>query len=809
MKQTQEEIELELYQFGRTNMAKAIDKNEEAGRAHNNPYAQAIYRRFILPLADLIRKDLEHKRVGRRQAHVRLLETLDPEGVAFIAVRSALSGLLMKKEFGSNGRNLVAEVGRSVYHEYMLTHFEHVEPELFFTLVNDFDRRQSKNERHKMTVFKQQAKKNNINWNQWSGGDRDQVGAYLLEQLSVLGMVNCRTVTVPNSSKNNIRTRIEVTLSDAAAAIVEKISDHMLEVAAYYAPCVEPPRDWVSISDGGFHTKEMRRLMPYVVKMHPSQRDHYLNADLTVELEAVNLLQKTEWRINRKMLAAIKEVSHHYDMDEILSQAETPKPDKPEWLTEEMTKETMTEAQLDEFKNWKHKIADWHTERKLRGTKLGRFKNAMWIASKYEEYEKIWFVYFIDFRGRKYVQTSGVTPQGSDLQKSLIEFANGLPLTTPQAIQWFMVAGANRWGYDKCSLQDQVDWVKEHSILIRSFASDPISNKGWMDADSPLQFLAWCMEYDAWCRDPSFPSRLACGMDGSCNGLQNFSAMLRDEVGGRATNLIPSSLPNDIYGMVAEVTLQRLGAAEADERGFHKRWLSSEINRSLVKRSVMTLPYGSTRFSCAEFLVEDHLKRNEYPVFASNEHAAAANYLSHFVWDSIGDVVVKAREAMEWLQKAARKLIKEGADEIHWTTPSGFPVFQTYWKTETHQVRTRVFGGTLLKVKTDTDTPDVLRHKNGIAPNFVHSHDATHLTLTVRAAAARGITSFAMIHDDFGTHAAHAQELYELIRSEFVSMYERVDPLMRFAEEYPQLPAPPEKGNLDIRQVLDSPYFFR
>lgn len=807
--QTQAEIELECYQYGRARMAKSIDNNEEKGRAHNNPYAQAIYRRFILPLAALIRTDIEHKRVGRRQAHVKLLEHMDPDAIAYIAVRSVLSGLLTKKDFGSNGRNLVAEVGKSVYHEYMLMHFEEVEPELFFTLVNDFDRRQSKNERHKMTVFKQQAKKNNINWNAWSGGDRDQVGAYLLEQLAVLGMVNTRLVTVGAASKNNIRQRIEVTMTDATAQMVEKISDHMIEIAPFYAPCVEPPKDWVSISDGGFHTKEMRRMMPYVVKMHPSQRDHYLSADLSVELEAVNILQQVEWRINSKMLDAVKEVSRNFDMDEILSQAESPKPEKPEWLTEGMTKEQMSEDQLDVFKGWKRKIAEWHTERKLRGTKLGRFKNAMWIASKYREYEKIWFVYFIDFRGRKYVQTTGVTPQGSDLQKSLIEFAEGKPLSTPEAVTWFKVAGANRWGFDKCSLDQQVEWVEQHDASILSFASDPISNTEWMDADCPLQFLAWCMEYAQWRANPSFESRLAVGMDGSCNGLQNFSAMLRDEVGGRATNLIPSTSPNDIYGMVGTRTAQRLEEMAADERGFRKRWLSAGITRSLVKRSVMTLPYGSTRFSCAEFLVEDHLKRGEYPMFEAMEYAAAANFLSYPVWESIGDVVVKAREAMEWLQKAARKLIKEGHDEIHWTTPSGFPVFQTYWKSETYQIRTRVLGGTLLKVRSEVDIPDANKHKNGIAPNFVHSHDATHLTLTVRAARRDGIRSFAMIHDDFGTHAADAQRLYELIRSEFVSMYERVDPLMRFAEEYPQLPEPPEKGTLDIRQVLDSPYFFR
>ncbi len=68
--QTQVELEHEAYQFGRDRMISSIEGNEEKGRAHNNPYAQAIYRRFILPLAEIIKEDLLAKSPGRRQAHV-------------------------------------------------------------------------------------------------------------------------------------------------------------------------------------------------------------------------------------------------------------------------------------------------------------------------------------------------------------------------------------------------------------------------------------------------------------------------------------------------------------------------------------------------------------------------------------------------------------------------------------------------------------------------------------------------------------------------------------------------------------------
>jgi DNA-directed RNA polymerase len=194
------------------------------------------------------------------------------------------------------------------------------------------------------------------------------------------------------------------------------------------------------------------------------------------------------------------------------------------------------------------------------------------------------------------------------------------------------------------------------------------------------------------------------------------------------------------------------------------------------------------------------------PQFEKEEYSRAAQYLSHFVWDSIGDVVVKARAAMTWLQASARTIIRNGTEVIRWTVPSGFPVSQAYSEQASHRIRTNLCGNAFLRINVDTDTPDINRHKNGVAPNFIHSYDASHLTLVTVAAAAEGM-SLAMIHDDYGTHAADAARLYQLIREIFVDMYESFDPLSDFAALY-DLPTPPERGDLDLRSVMDSPYFF-
>lgn len=43
--------------------------------------------------------------------------------------------------------------------------------------------------------------------------------------------------------------------------------------------------------------------------------------------------------------------------------------------------------------------------------------------------------------------------------------------------------------------------------------------------------------------------------DGSCNGLQHYAALGRDQVGGESVNLVPFNAPKDVYSDVVEEVL--------------------------------------------------------------------------------------------------------------------------------------------------------------------------------------------------------------------------------------------------------------
>lgn len=83
------------------------------------------------------------------------------------------------------------------------------------------------------------------------------------------------------------------------------------------------------------------------------------------------------------------------------------------------------------------------------------------------------------------------------------------------------------------------------------------------------------------------------------------------------------------------------------------------------------------------------------------------------------------------------------------------------------------------------------------------------LTVALRDA---GIT-FAAVHDSFWTHAGTVGRMNKILRKQFVKLHQQpiLDDLARsFRLRYPSCEfAPlPERGQLDITQVLDSDYFF-
>ena len=100
----------------------------------------------------------------------------------------------------------------------------------------------------------------------------------------------------------------------------------------------------------------------------------------------------------------------------------------------------------------------------------------------------------------------------------------------------------------------------------------------------------------------------------------------------------------------------------------------------------------------------------------------------------------------------------------------------------------------------------------GVAPNYIHSHDAAHMKLCINEMADAGITQFSMIHDSFGCPAPQVPIMRQIIREKFHAQHKHIqlEKLKADVEQHLgiECPEPPAPGDFDIGVVLRSEYLF-
>lgn len=787
---------------------------QEAAKETRNVETSAgstLLRHYVLDISDHIALYLagNHPEGRRRGKAAKLMSTIDVDKLALLTLRLVINSFNAQKQ---SLAGMCVAIGAMCEDELRFVHFQTEHKEYYDSLIRDFERKRLSNYKHKRSVLKAKGADQGLQWNDWSDEDKLAVGSTTLSLL----MEVCDLVEKERSK--NKRNQLEWLIVPSQKCLDWiKAHDAAVSLTSPDAlPCLIPPMDWTSNTDGGFYSPQMRS-RTNLIKANNKDKARstlYAEADMPVVLKAINGMQQTAWRINTE----VQDVIQHIWSNNL--ECGMPRSEPYEFPACPLTPEDDASGMEDDdplkmaFMDWKMEMRTIHTMERDRRTKNLSIMRTLRMATQFRKHDEFYYVYQADFRGRLYATASGLNPQGTDQSKGLIEFAEGKALGQ-HGFHWFMVNGANKFGYDKASYDDRVSWVFQNAAKFLAAGADPIGNRSvWAEADKPFQFLAWCLEFTKMMDmedHREFVSHLPVGLDGSCNGLQHFSAMLRDEVGGAAVNLIPSELPADIYQRVADVCTAKLKATD-DPAAQNWLWLLDGVMpRSLSKAPVMTLPYGSTRTSCTDSIYK-WLQDKATKEFPANTAFKQCVYLTPLLWESIGEVVVAARAAMAWIQDCASIISKAGHDIVY-TSPIGFPVVQRRMQYTSRQIETQIGGRLRIRIATNTNKVDVLKQRNGSSPNVVHHVDATHMMMCIAACIDAGIHHFAMIHDDFGTHAADAGELQRIIGETFVDLYKNNDILANFKQVHEErhgivLPPLPDVGSLDIETVLKSGYFF-
>jgi DNA-directed RNA polymerase len=432
---------------------------------------------------------------------------------------------------------------------------------------------------------------------------------------------------------------------------------------------------------------------------------------------------------------------------------------------------------------------------------------------------------------------------------------------------------------DKIPLQARYEWAMDNEEILLSYADNPKVHQGWMQADKPWQFLAgchellrlrqWQHEFGTSFNDYSYESSLECFIDGSNNGSQHLAALTRDELTAPHVNLVPLQLPGDLYKYVADHVwerirkeLERYSRKEIDEcerfidnlvdlkkqinesepKSERRKELVAEIQsfkdrnkelldisspvfwmrvkdakhrRKVVKRNVMTLPYGGTAYGLGEQQIDD-ARKHGIELLLYMEHKWGA-YLGREVFADCRVSLKRPMQLLSVFEQAGKKAEFDGRF-LRWTVPiTNFPVIQNYTEGKIKKIwvqygppqgerlSTGYFTNTLqLNICFIEDVrPSKGKQAQGASPNAIHSLDAAHLTLTV----CRADFPVTTIHDSYGCLLADMPKLYKLVRETFVELYQQ-DPLHSIMKEIGGDLSNVEFGELDVTSIIQSEYCF-
>lgn len=798
-------IEEEALNLGIARYRKEQEKEETSTRP-----GKRLLNEALVPCAQAIQAWVDDVTSGKPTPQANLgyfLQAFDPHVVAWIVAKRVINSMVKRDSLQSVALAISKHLEDAVNFDAL----KNENPRAYKLLQKKLAHSSAAGHRH--VVMRKQMQYAGVRAIKWETNQKVALGVILIDLLEASVFINGSPL-FQRELQPSSGGRGGIYILSATATLtewLEKSHEHCEVLEPMHMPMVVKPRVWTTVDDGGYLNPKLQYAL-IKTRNRKAYLEELRHVDMPKVYAAVNLLQETPYRINAGVHRVMREAWESNTRINKMPQREPLPlpPDAPADCTaEELASVKAAKAQV------------YAANIRLMSKRIG-MGTKMWLAEKYSKFDRIYFPHALDWRGRAYPVANYLHPQADDTGKALLEFADGVELGDNGAY-WLAVHGANCYGVDKLSFDDRVQWVLDNEDAILESAANPLDGSMfWAKTEeAPWKFLAFCFEWAGYVmsgRSDNYKSHLPVAFDGSCNGLQNYSMMLRDEVGGAATNLIPSEKPSDIYTLVAN-ELSKVVEQDA-KKGVPGAapWVGKVI-RKITKQPTMTMPYGAGAFGYRAQILDALAKLKEesgIPYLGTADEFKAANYLATAIKHALGSVVVKAAQAMDWLQVVSRIAAEDGLP-VRWTSPCGLPVVQDYREMEGTRIKVEVAGQRVdLTINVEGTKLDRRRQAQGIAPNFIHSLDAAHMMSTAVLCGSTGVTSLSMVHDSFAAHAGHADKLCANLREAFVEQYSQ-DILGEFVavlqEQLPaklsaKIPSPPERGNLDPQSVLDSQYFF-
>ncbi len=369
------------------------------------------------------------------------------------------------------------------------------------------------------------------------------------------------------------------------------------------------------------------------------------------------------------------------------------------------------------------------------------------------------FPYFMCSRSRMYTDTTcGFSPQGADHEKAIV-IPTHKEVLTPAGFQ-SLVETAH--GYSE--IEWSVDEMIEHAMFPK--AQQAI----WQSADKPYSYMACAHLLLQHRFDPDKPLPTFSPLDGRCSGLQHWSAVVRSDAITKHLGMHVDEADLDIYEYIAAEWLATLPV----------EW-QQFATRKAAKIPVMTWAYNATMMTSMDHMAKlfgakfrwDDTEGKYCRVGTEGLDRATTSQLGAGLYKDMQETLGPLQGAVSWVSDCATTIAGEGNVEIRWITPDGFTAVQRKVKGERLQLRCKLSDGEDLLLEIldfSGEVPNTAKHRSAIAPNIIHSLDATHLRMVARRLKELGLPMI-FIHDSFASHCNHRAILYKIIVETFIELY--------------------------------------
>ena len=779
--QIDEQVQLERDQIrqGLKRLRDNTDALQQRSYASATVYGVAsidmLLPRLVKRIEDTNHRIHERKNGVAFKEIAQYLSDLEPLAAAAIALKLTFDKIFSFKQGSNVLTNVCDAIGSAVEDECQMRYYERCAPGLLNTLKKNYWHKSSGTKQRLTSIQTLMNRKDIQQWQAWGRANRIKLGSWLLDCIIASSQFNNSSGWFKKDMRQEGRKRVNYIIPTPEFLAIK---DKVMSDAELFAPLAWPmliePNDWTNERAGGYLLNEVMRGHDMV------RRGNKGCIQGETPIDFLNKIQKVAFTLNPFTVQVAEELERlGREVGKFLPVVQHELPPKPVDIAENR------EARKAYNRAATHVQDLQHQEHK----KSCRTRMTMEAVKRFKDVDKFYIPWSFDYRGRAYPIPAFLTPQDTDFGKSLLVFADGSYMT-PEAEDWLAFQVATTFGLDKAPMTERLEWARNNHELFTLISQDPIGNLPlWEGVEEPWQFLAAAEEYYhcVVLADRQF-TRLMVATDATCSGLQILAGLARDKSTARLVNVLPSDKPQDAYKVVSE-----------EATPYCPESIQPHMDRKVVKRVVMTVPYNAKPFSNRGYIREALAEKG---VEISKEDLTKT---VKAVRNAMDVIVPGPMAVMKWIEDEVATAIKSGKEHLEWATPSGFVVHQKLNKKNVVRLQLQLLGACEIYAAVgDKDEVDLNHHKNATAPNLIHSLDASLLHLS----ALRFDAPIALIHDSVLCRATDMSTLSTIVRETYMHLFAEHDYLNDFASQIGAETNPPIIGDLEPESVIESTYFF-